>query len=142
MPGNLGKINRFVVLMMENRSFDHLVGYLKTLNPAIEGLGNEIVGNEFQNFPDPPANQQPPVTVSPTAAFTLPFDPPHEFADVQAQLYGCDPAKMPCANTRVDPALMNGFLQLRGIVWPPKTKFLARDFASWNVLPPARFPAS
>ncbi len=112
MPGNLGKINRFVVLMMENRSFDHLVGYLKTLNPAIEGL----TGNEFSNFPDPLTKQQPPVSVSPTAAFTLPFDPPHEFADVQAQLYGCDPAKMPCANTRVDPALMNGFLECGNLV--------------------------
>jgi phospholipase C len=37
MP-NLEKIQRFVVLMLENRSFDHLVGYLKTVNPNIEGV--------------------------------------------------------------------------------------------------------
>jgi phospholipase C len=106
MTKNLEKINRFVVLMLENRSFDHLVGYLKTVNSNVEGL----TGSEYQNYPDPLTKQQPPVSVSPTAAFTLPFDPPHEFCDVQKQLYGPDPTGKLCSNIRVDPALMNGFL--------------------------------
>ena len=29
VPGNLGKIDHVVVLMMENRSFDHMLGYLR-----------------------------------------------------------------------------------------------------------------
>jgi phospholipase C len=106
MEANLQKINRFVVLMLENRSFDHLIGYLKTLNPAIDGL----TGSEYSNFPDPRNPGQPPVTVSPTAAPTMPFDPPHEFCDVQKQLYGVDPTGKLCSNTRVTPALMNGFV--------------------------------
>ena len=55
MADNLQKIQRFVVLMMENRSFDHLLGYLKTINPAIYGL----TGNEYKNFPDPLTRQPP-----------------------------------------------------------------------------------
>ena len=106
MPDNLQKIQRFVVLMLENRSFDHLLGYLKTVNPAIEGL----TGNEYSNYPDPLAKLKPPVSVSSTAGFTMPFDPPHEFCDVQKQLYGPDPTGTLCSNPRVTPALMNGFL--------------------------------
>jgi len=106
MADNLQKIRRFVVLMLENRSFDHLLGYLKTINPDIAGL----TGSEFRNYPDPLTKQQPPVTISPTAAPTMPFDPPHEFCDVQKQLYGPDPTGNLCSNPRVDPALMNGFL--------------------------------
>jgi phospholipase C len=106
MADNLQKIQRFVVLMMENRSFDHLFGYLKTLDPRIVGL----TGSEYANYPDPLTKQQPAVPVSSTAAFTMPFDPPHEFCDVQKQLYGPDPTGTLCSNPRVDPALMNGFL--------------------------------
>jgi phospholipase C len=106
MSDNLQKIQRFVVLMLENRSFDHLFGYLKTINPSVAGL----TGNEYNNYPDPLTKQQPPVAVSPTAAFTMPFDPPHEFCDVQKQLYGPDATGTLCSNGRVDPALMNGFL--------------------------------
>lgn len=106
MDDKLQKIQRFVVLMLENRSFDHLVGYLKTINPSVAGL----TGGEYDNFPDPLTQQQSPVAVSPTAAFVMPFDPPHEFCDVQKQLYGPDPTGTLCSNPQVDPALMNGFL--------------------------------
>lgn len=43
-------IKHFVVLMMENRSFDHLLGHLKQKNPNIIGLN----GNE--NNPVDPTN--------------------------------------------------------------------------------------
>jgi len=106
MAERLQRIQRFVVLMLENRSFDHLVGYLKRTNPNIVG----VTGTEYSNFPDPRNQQQPPVTISPTAQFAMPFDPPHEFCDVQKQLYGPDPTGKLCSNPRVSPALMNGFL--------------------------------
>jgi phospholipase C len=52
-------IKRFVVLMLENRSFDHLIGYLKASNPKVMGLS----GNEFnQKNPNSPADPQ--ITVS------------------------------------------------------------------------------
>ena len=31
-------ISHIIVLMMENRSFDHMLGWLKSSNPSIEGL--------------------------------------------------------------------------------------------------------
>jgi len=106
MTEKLSRIQRFVVLMFENRSFDHLFGYLKTINPLVAGLA----GGEYSNYPKPFSPQEPAVQVTPTAAFTMPFDPPHEFCDVQKQLYGPDPTEKLCSNPRVDPALMNGFL--------------------------------
>jgi phospholipase C len=106
MGANLQKIQRFVVLMLENRSFDHLLGYLKTQSPDVYGL----VDGEYSNFPDPLTKLKPPVAVSPTASYNMPFDPPHEFCDVQKQLYGPDPTGQLCSNPRVSPAPMNGFL--------------------------------
>ena len=39
-------IKHLVVLMLENRSFDHMLGFMKSLNPAIDGLN----GDEW-NYP-------------------------------------------------------------------------------------------
>jgi phospholipase C len=109
----LQNIQRFVVLMLENRSFDHLVGYMKTVNPAIEGLS----GSEFSNYPNPNNQQPPPVPVSPMASTTMPYDPNHEFCDVQTQLYGpsptqtcTDPLGPCCSLPPKNPAAMSGFL--------------------------------
>jgi phospholipase C len=113
MSSGLQQIQRFVVLMLENRSFDHLVGYMKTVNPAVEGL----TGNERSNYPDPNTQLQSPVPVSPMAGTTMPFDPNHEFCDVQSQLYGpvpnqtcSNPLGKCCSNPPRNPAAMNGFL--------------------------------
>ena len=95
---SLVKIEHFVVLMLENRSFDHLLGYRKSLDPRIDGL----VGTE-SNLPDPNYNNLPPVAVSRSTSFAMPFDPGHEFDDVQIQLYG--PTRPP-----LNPAAMNGFV--------------------------------
>jgi len=105
MADNLQTIQRFVVLMMENRSFDHLFGFLNTVDPRIAGPA----GTE-ENYPDPLTRQQPPVPVTDNAIFAMPFDPPYEFCDVQKQLYGPDPTGKLCSNPRVTPALMNGFV--------------------------------
>jgi len=45
------RIKHFISIMLENRSFDHLIGYLaQTLNPKINGLsGNETVPVSFTN---------------------------------------------------------------------------------------------
>jgi len=47
MAGNLDKIEHIVVLMMENRSFDHMLGYLKAdgVNNDVDGLDPSIHGN-------------------------------------------------------------------------------------------------
>jgi phospholipase C len=87
-------IQNVVVLMLENRSFDHLFGALKGVNNEIEGL----TGNET-NLVDPRNPQSQIVKVTPSSQFGLPFgigfDPAHEFPDVQVQLYGPPPAPNP-----------------------------------------------
>ena len=49
-PGNLSKVDHIVVLMMENRSFDHMLGYLSKEGGRtdIEGLKWENDGNRTQ----------------------------------------------------------------------------------------------
>ena len=61
-------IERLVVLMLENRSFDHLLGFLKRENPKINGL----TGNEA----NPPArDNRPDVQVSDAAGDVQDLDP-------------------------------------------------------------------
>jgi len=95
--------------MLENRSFDHLFGYLKATNPKIAGL----TGNEF-NQKDPNSPDDPPVKVGRATSFVMTFDPAHEYHDVQVQLYGplkgTDPSLPPMANQPRDPAPMTGFI--------------------------------
>lgn len=107
-PVSFGKIEHVVVLMLENRSFDHLVGFMTANNPNIVGL----TGSET-NYKDP-NNFLSPQTVGAATSFAMPFDPGHEFMDVQLQLYG--PKNLPSfdlpptPNSPADPAPMNGFL--------------------------------
>ena len=105
IPESFQKIQRFVVLMFENRSFDHLAGFLKASNPAVAGLS----GTE-SNYTDPNAPAPPAVTVGPATSYLLYFDPGHEFEDVQMQLYGSNGATPPAANKPSDPAAMSGFV--------------------------------
>jgi len=111
-PNTIAKfqgIKRFVVLMLENRSFDHLFGYLKSVNPKVFGLN----GNEF-NQKDPNAPGDPAIKVGRASSFVMTFDPGHEYYDVKIQLYGplkdSDPSLPPLANPAVDPAPMTGFV--------------------------------
>ena len=79
-------IQHVFVLMLENRSFDHMLGFsgiagvdAVTGQPtAIDGL----TGNESNSF----AGHAYPVTAG--ADFRMASDPPHEFADVLHQLCG------------------------------------------------------
>ena len=80
LPG-IQNLQHVVVLMMENRSFDHMLGALKAQNSAIDGL----VGNETN-----PDSTNVPVTVSPTAEYQsqLDPDPDHHFPAVDLQIFG------------------------------------------------------
>jgi len=75
-------LKHIVVLMMENRSFDHMLGFLKTEDPSIRG----IVGNDYSN----PSNAGPDVPVTDGAQYQgqLTVDPGHDFTDVYMQMYG------------------------------------------------------
>jgi phospholipase C len=102
-PPNLGKINHFVVLMLENRSFDHLLG--SSLRPDQGGL----VGTE-KNLENPANLASAAVAVKRATSYTMPFDPGHEFLDVQKQVFS--------PNVVGGTATMGGFLS--AALTPPK----------------------
>jgi len=88
-----------VVLMLENRSFDHMLGFLKSPAYAIEGLN----GDESNPGPNP---GDPPVTVSRDARTVndLNPDPGHGFVNANIQIFGN-------AAGRPGGPLMQGFVQ-------------------------------
>lgn len=42
MPPGLDSLKHVVILMLENRSFDHMLGSLKAVDPRIDGIANEM----------------------------------------------------------------------------------------------------
>src|SRR5215475_6841084 len=80
MSAGLDNLKHIVVLMMENRSFDHMLGALKMEDPRINGL----TGNEFN-----PDTTEAPMNVQPIAEYQgqLDPDPDHHFPGVNLQLY-------------------------------------------------------
>jgi len=81
-------IEHVVVLVLENRSFDHMLGYL--------GTPNGLTGAEF-NLEDPAVPASTRVPVSNTAQYLgdLDVDPSHEVTHVNVQLFGVDPVPPP-----------------------------------------------
>lgn len=96
VAGNLGKVDHIIVLMMENRSFDHMLGYLKLTgtNPEVDGL----TGNEFNR--DPSGNVQK-VALLPTTQFIN--DPGHGWTDVAGALPGAPPGSVTTFQLNGDP---------------------------------------
>jgi phospholipase C len=96
LPG-IQNLKHIVVLMMENRSFDHMLGGLKAQYPYIDGLD----GNESN-----PDNTGAQVQVQPVAEYQsqLDPDPNHDFAAVNLQIFN-NPQNGPPL-----PATMQGFV--------------------------------
>jgi phospholipase C len=84
MSKGLDDLKHIVVLMMENRSFDHMLGGLKKKFPEISGLS----GDEWN--PDIDGNA---VKVQPSATYQgqLDHDPDHHFPGVDLQIFGGTP---------------------------------------------------
>jgi phospholipase C len=97
LPG-IQNLKHVVVLMMENRSFDHMLGALKATHPNIDGL----TGTESN-----PDTTGATINVQPLAEFQsqLDPDPNHHFAAVNLQIFG-DPQNGPPL-----PATMQGFIK-------------------------------
>jgi phospholipase C len=95
MAPGLDKLQHIVVLMMENRSFDHMLGSLKAVNPAIDGVTPGL------SNPDTNGN---PVQAQALAEFQaqLQPDPDHHFPAVDLQIFGGDPNRV---------ASMQGFVK-------------------------------
>jgi len=92
--------------MLENRSFDHLFGNLNHLDSRIAGLKGDESNFDGPNAPQPSQERK----VYAAGDFAMPFDPPHEFADVQFQLYGPVEGNPDRPAPPADPAPLNGFI--------------------------------
>ena len=79
-PAGLDNLKHIVVLMMENRSFDHMLGALKAANPQIDGLNGD------ETNPDADGNDVP---VKPLADYRdqLVHDPDHHFLGTDLQIF-------------------------------------------------------
>ena len=132
----LEKIDHFLVLMLENRSFDHVLGGLRALDARIDGVSEGAYSNRLD--PESPAS---PVFASRRATrFDLPFDPGHEFADIQTQIFGSPAAAAPAmsgfvksarnsARSDADAGRVMEFFAPEQL---PVISTLAREFAVFN----------
>lgn len=91
-------IETLVVLMMENRSFDHMLGLMKSTDYPIDGLNGDELNHDSTGEP---------VKADNTAAYSgdLSNDPSHDFEDVQEQMFG---VRAPSPHEEPD---MSGFLR-------------------------------
>jgi phospholipase C len=73
-------IEHVIVLALENRSFDHLLGYLDHPDPSFDGLRGAGV------YTNPGLKPGEVISPSPSAKTVLPVDPDHSHDSVMAQL--------------------------------------------------------
>lgn len=99
MPAGLDNLKHIVVLMMENRSFDHMLGSLKAVDPRIDGITDQ---DPYGN-PDPTGAIVKPKALAEFQAQLQP-DPDHHFPAVDLQIFGGDTSANRTAN-------MQGFVK-------------------------------
>jgi len=80
----MGKADHVIVLMLENRSFDFMLGFLAHPNPAYPRLS----GGEFNRLGPVNDPTSPRVFVTATGAPTLALSPDHSHRGVMHQLFG------------------------------------------------------
>lgn len=99
----MAEIKHIVVLMLENRSFDHLVGWLQSDRYQIDGLDGSQSNRDSTGEP---------VKVTNDASYSGDYDPDvaHDFLDVNEQIFG---TKTPPDGA---PSLMSGFVTSYGEV--------------------------
>ncbi|KAL6517985.1 Non-specific phospholipase C6 [Orobanche minor] len=80
-------IKTIVVLVLENRSFDHMLGWMKkSINPSING----VTGNECNSVSTNTTDSKRTICFSDGAEYVDP-DPGHSFEAVEQQVFGSDP---------------------------------------------------
>ncbi|CAN6321915.1 unnamed protein product [Urochloa humidicola] len=103
-----GKIKTVVVLVQENRSFDHMLGWMKSLNPEIDGVTGDETNHVDASDPSSRA-----VRFSEGAQYVDP-DPGHSIQAIYEQVYGtafADAASTPMTPPGVAAPPMSGFAQ-------------------------------
>ncbi|EPS67588.1 hypothetical protein M569_07187, partial [Genlisea aurea] len=114
-------IKTVVVLVMENRSFDHMLGWMKKLNPEIDGVD----GSQFNFVNASDANSRR-FTFEDKAHYVDP-DPGHSFQAIREQVFGS-------ADTSASPAPMNGFAQQAFAMEPNMTQSVMNGFLPEKVV--------
>ncbi|KAL8140127.1 hypothetical protein V2J09_006148 [Rumex salicifolius] len=95
-------IKNVVVLVMENRSFDHIIGWMKkSINPRVNGVN----GTECNPISTKPGSSQTDtVCVTDDAVYVDP-DPGHSFDAVTQQVFGSNSSSVPTMAGFVEQAL-------------------------------------
>src|SRR5215475_2167462 len=122
MAQGLDRLKHIVVLMMENRSFDHMLGGLRKNFPKINGLSGT------ESNPDTNGTN---VTVRPDASYQgqLDHDPDHHFPGVDLQIFGGDMSANRTPN-------MQGFIKS----YATQGTSVAQSHAIMNYFPPEKVP--
>ncbi|KAL3537185.1 hypothetical protein ACH5RR_000551 [Cinchona calisaya] len=106
-PSNPYPIKTVVILVQENRSFDHMLGWMKTLNPEINGTtGNE--SNPLSTTSQPNSNKL--VFFSNKSLYVDP-DPGHSIQDIYEQIFGVQWSQENAASKKPLEPTMQGFAQ-------------------------------
>jgi len=108
LSDSFSRIDHVVVLMLENRSFDFVLGHLQLDDPRIDGVKTAAA-----SIPADPYHASPaPITLQPAESPAMLYDPPHEFPDVQLQLFAPDvPVPVPDSFVPSSPPKMEGFVR-------------------------------
>lgn len=81
------KIKHFIVMMLENRSFDHMLGFLKSLNSDVDGCLPDAEGCSNPIEPSDPESET--VTVDDSAVYVQ-VSPDHSVHGTTFQVFGSD----------------------------------------------------
>ncbi|KAJ9563331.1 hypothetical protein OSB04_008491 [Centaurea solstitialis] len=113
-------IKTIVILVQENRSFDHMLGWMKSLNPEIDG----VTGNESN--PVSTANPDSGRLYQSNEAGYIQPDPGHSFQAVYEQVFG-KPWRQESSTSPIPPT-MEGFAQQAESVEPGLSKIVMSGF--------------
>ncbi|KAL3516703.1 hypothetical protein ACH5RR_023605 [Cinchona calisaya] len=98
-------IKTIVVLVQENRSFDHMLGWMKSLNPQIDGVtGNESNPLSTTDIPPNPSNR----IYFGDQSRNIESDPGHSFEEIYEQVFG---VPWTADQSSALPPTMEGFAQ-------------------------------
>ncbi len=116
------RIEHLVVLMMENRSFDHMFGFLRAPDWPIDGLTGTETNPDITGAP---------VRVTPDARYMsdLTPDPGHDFISVNEQIFG--------NSTATGTPNMQGFVK----AYQGKTQNVAKSHNVMKCFGPGKLPA-
>ncbi|XP_021755145.1 non-specific phospholipase C4-like [Chenopodium quinoa] len=113
-------IKTIVVLVQENRSFDHMLGWMKLLNPHIDGVtGHESVP---LNTSDPNSAR---IKFGDGSVYVDP-DPGHSIQDIYEQIFG-EPWSQESAQKK-EPPKMQGFAQNANRIKPGMDEAVMNGF--------------